>query len=227
MDSYIDKSSNRPGINNPTSNPASSAAGDRTDPDLKARLKEDARASKEQISQTVRTAGEEAKRKTEKKLDGAKDTAASTMDDLSRAADSAARTLQDEHHESLSHYVADIAHYVSNVASSLRNKNTDELINDAKRMARDNPALFIAGSVAIGLGIARLAKSGTSAGNRYDTRNEYGGGISSEYDQSTAYGRGSRDSSLGESSSDFQTNRPDLDGPSKSYTTGESLNDRF
>ncbi len=229
MDSYTDNNTNSTGAIGTTNNPGGTTAQS----DLKSRLKEDARASKEQISQNVRAAGEEAKKESEKKLGTAKDTAAGTMDDLSRAAESAARTLQDENHESLSHYVSDIAHYVSSVASSLRSKNTDELINDAKRMARENPALFIAGSVAIGLGIARLAKSGSSSSKQYDTRNEYGSGISSEYGQSTRYGRDSSDSlsqpsaSTSSSSSDYQASRPDLDKPSKSYTTSESLIDRF
>lgn len=231
MDSYIDNSTNRP-----AGNPGAET-------NLKNSLKDEARSSKEQLAQSARTAGERVKQEADKNLGGAVKSAAGTMDDLSHAAESAARTLHEEHHESLSHYVADIAHYVSNVASSLRSKNTDELIHDAKRMARENPALFIAGSVAIGLGIARLAKSGSQSGRQYETRNEYGRGISasgSYGDGRTAYGREYDETLTGQSAvassstgksqpgkSPYESGQPDLDGPSKSYTTSESINDRY
>lgn len=197
--------------------------------DLKSTLKDDAKASKDQISQSMRSAGQEAKKDADKKLSGAKDTAASTMDDLSRVAESAAKTLQEEHHENLSHYVSDIAQYVSSVANSLRSKNTDELINDAKRMARDNPALFIAGSVAIGLGIARLAKSGTSSSKQSDSQNTYNTGTRSDFGRENSYGSTSSDPLLSQSytSNSSQDSRTDLDKPSKSYTTSESLVDRY
>lgn len=116
--------------------------------------------SKENLKRTAQETGEKIKNESKSKTESAKRNAADQLDEYTHVTESIANTLHEEHHETLSAYVSEIAGYVSNISSGLREKSADDLMRDAKSMARQNPALFIAGSVAIGLGIARLARTG-------------------------------------------------------------------
>jgi hypothetical protein len=48
---------------------------------------------------------------------------------------------------------------LSEAAHHLEGRSIDELANDAKRLARENPALFMLGSVAVGFGLSRFFKA--------------------------------------------------------------------
>ena len=74
-------------------------------------------------------------------------------------ADAAAEDLQDHQQQALSEYVTQFASSISALANNLRHKSIDELMHEAEGIARRNPALFIGGSIAIGLGLARFAKA--------------------------------------------------------------------
>lgn len=116
--------------------------------------------SKDDLKHTAQEAGKNIRNESRVKAESAKGKAADQLDEYRDVTESIAKTLHDEHHETLSTYVSEIAGYVSNISTGLREKSADDLMRDAKNMARQNPALFIAGSVAIGLGIARLARTG-------------------------------------------------------------------
>jgi hypothetical protein len=45
------------------------------------------------------------------------------------------------------------------LSDGLREKSADEILRDVRRVARENPTLFIAGSIAVGFGIARFARA--------------------------------------------------------------------
>lgn len=126
-------------------------------------MKDGLKKSGEELSESMKGPQEEVSREAKRQTENVTNYAAEEMEDLSHAAEATAQALSDEHHEKLSSYVSDIAGYVGNMATSLRHKSADDLMNDAKRLARDNPTLFIAGGLALGLGISRLAKSGGEA----------------------------------------------------------------
>ncbi|GFM65663.1 hypothetical protein K5D34_01745 [Pseudomonas cichorii] len=96
-------------------------------------------------------------------FDQYRDTAADQIDNLANDAQSAARQISDNDTLGLSRYVSDIAQGLNGLAEKLRGKNTDELLQDAGKLARDNPMLFIGGSVALGLGLSRLLKASIPA----------------------------------------------------------------
>lgn len=96
-------------------------------------------------------------------FDQYRDTAADQIDNLANDAQSAARQISDNDTLGLSRYVSDIAQGLNGLAEKLRGKNTDELLQDAGKLARDNPMLFIGGSVALGLGLSRLLKASLPA----------------------------------------------------------------
>lgn len=122
-------------------------------------IKDDLRKSGEELSQSMKGPKEDASKEAKKQTENASHYAADEMEDLSHAAQAAAQALNEDHHQKLSSYVNEIAGYVGSMATNLRHKSADDLMNDAKHLARENPTLFIAGGLALGLGISRLAKS--------------------------------------------------------------------
>ncbi|WP_147466556.1 hypothetical protein [Pseudomonas cichorii] len=92
-----------------------------------------------------------------------RDNAADQIENLAQNAQSAARQLSDNDTLGLSGYVADMAQNMTGLAEKLRGKSTDELLQDAGKLARDNPLLFICGSVALGLGLSRVLKASMPA----------------------------------------------------------------
>lgn len=126
---------NRTGRDNPTGKAAD---------DLKGSAKQTSQEAKQQAAQTL----EENRGK-----------AADELDKIAHAARAAASDLAGQQEQGLSNYVADMAQSIGSLAGSLREKNLDDLMHDAKELARRNPTLFLAGSIAIGLGISRFAKA--------------------------------------------------------------------
>lgn len=112
------------------------------------RLREDAR----HLSDEARTKGRE-------ELEGLRGTAADNLEKLAEGAQAAASTLQHDDIGHLSEYVSDMARRMTGFSSTLRTKSGDEILRDVSRMARENPALFVTGSVAIGFGLARFARA--------------------------------------------------------------------
>lgn len=88
-----------------------------------------------------------------------RETAAEQIASLAAGAKSAAENMQDNDTLGLSHYVTDIATSMSTLAEDLRGKSAEELLHKAGKLARDNPGLFIAGSIALGFGLSRFLRS--------------------------------------------------------------------
>lgn len=91
-----------------------------------------------------------------------RDTAVDQIENLANTAQSAAEQMQDGDTLGLSHYVTDLAQNMTTLAGSLRGKSIDELLQQAGKLARDNPALFVTGSVALGFGLSRFLKASSA-----------------------------------------------------------------
>ncbi|MCD5977289.1 hypothetical protein [Pseudomonas quasicaspiana] len=91
-----------------------------------------------------------------------RDTAVDQIESLAHSAQSAAEQMQDGDTLGLSHYVTDLAQNMTTLAGNLRGKSIDELLQQAGKLARDNPALFVTGSVALGFGLSRFLKASNS-----------------------------------------------------------------
>lgn len=85
--------------------------------------------------------------------------AADGVGDFAEAIGSAANRLSELHHEGLADYANRLASQLNDVSGRLRSKNVDELAGDVRQLAERNPALFLLGSVAIGIGLSRFAKA--------------------------------------------------------------------
>ena len=82
---------------------------------------------------------------------------------VARAIDSAADELESQSPKVAS-TVHEAARRVDSLSDNLSNRNVNELIDSASRLARARPALFFGGSIAAGFALARFLKS--SAGRR-------------------------------------------------------------
>jgi hypothetical protein len=118
-----------------------------------------ARKAAGEVKSSARQASREAKQQAAETLDENRERAADELDKIAHAARAAASDLEDQEQEGLSDYVADMAQGIGSFANSLRRKNMDELLQEAREVARRNPALFIAGSIAVGFGLSRFAKA--------------------------------------------------------------------
>jgi hypothetical protein len=86
-------------------------------------------------------------------------TAADELEKIAEGARAAACELEEQDEPTLSSYVLDAADHLFKFADQLRGKSAEQLFHEADRLARDNPALFLAGSVAVGFGLTRFARA--------------------------------------------------------------------
>ncbi|MHA6493134.1 hypothetical protein ACX0MV_07790 [Pseudomonas borbori] len=85
--------------------------------------------------------------------------AAEQLDNLARGARSAVAEIDSDDPLGLAQYVSSMAERLSTAADNLRGKSTEELLQQAGRFARENPVLFLAGTVAIGYGLSQMLRS--------------------------------------------------------------------
>lgn len=93
------------------------------------------------------------------RADALRESTADKADTLADSVDAAARELSQDDIGNMSGYVSDIADQLRNVSGTLREKSGDELLHDVGQLAREKPAVFLAGAVAIGFGLGRFARS--------------------------------------------------------------------
>ncbi|MBB3101716.1 hypothetical protein [Azomonas macrocytogenes] len=127
-------------------------------------------------------------------LDNYRSGAASELERVAQSARAAAADLEQDR-PGLSQYVSDIAQGMVKMAENLRNKKADDLYHDAERMARENPGLFIAGSIALGFGLTRFAKASSqySSGHSASTATTDSWPSTASVGQTTAMDTGSTD----------------------------------
>jgi hypothetical protein len=92
-----------------------------------------------------------------------RDTAADQIEALAQGAKSFVSELEDKDSLGMSDYLSDMAESMSGLAGNLRGKSAEQLLHEGVDLARSNPALFIAGSIALGFGLSRFLKAGSSA----------------------------------------------------------------
>lgn len=107
---------------------------------------------------------DEAKAQSRAEIDRARESTAHKAETLAESARAAAAALERDDIGHLSQYVSDMADGMTRFADGLRHKSGDEIARDVGRIARENPALFIAGSVAIGFGLSRFARASSRHG---------------------------------------------------------------
>jgi hypothetical protein len=102
-------------------------------------------------------------------LSSQKDKATEGLGSVAQAVRQTTQHLRDNQHETVAQYAEQAAEQIERFSQGLKNKDVGELMSDAQRLARRQPALFVGGAFAIGLLGARFLKSSSP-----DNRDEYG-----------------------------------------------------
>ena len=164
-----------------TTNPGSSAkdqeAKQKTD-EAKAEAKQQASEAADQAKQKGGELAEQAKQQATSQIAAQKERASSSLSSISKALHDASGTLRDEDQGAVAGYVDDAANQLAQFADVLQNRSAGELLDEAKRYARREPALFLGGAMVIGLFGARFLKSSNPETSRYGRREgrSYGSG---------------------------------------------------
>ncbi len=91
-----------------------------------------------------------------------KDRATDALDGLSRVVGDTARTVDQSIGAEYGDYARRAADAVQGMAANLRNKDVDELYDDARTFVRNSPALAIGVAAVVGFSLVRLIKSGAA-----------------------------------------------------------------
>jgi hypothetical protein len=98
------------------------------------------------------------KRDSREKIESGKRSAAAHIEELAHAIDHAGTRL-DQNEPTLAAYAGQIAAGVGKLATRLREDSLDDLLEETRRLARRNPALFLAGGVVLGIAASRFLKA--------------------------------------------------------------------
>jgi ElaB/YqjD/DUF883 family membrane-anchored ribosome-binding protein len=89
-----------------------------------------------------------------------KDRAVDALDNVASLVSDAAVAVDEKLGDQYGGYIRQAADAVSGLANSLREKDSDELVDNARDAVRNSPAIAIAAAAAVGFLIARVVKSG-------------------------------------------------------------------
>lgn len=89
-----------------------------------------------------------------------KDRAVEALDNVASLVGDAANQVSGKLGEQYGGYIQQAADAVSGFATTLREKDTDDLLDDARSAVRSSPAIAIAAAAAVGFLVARVVKSG-------------------------------------------------------------------
>jgi hypothetical protein len=129
-------------------------------------------------------------------LDSQKGRATDGLHVVANAVRQTTQQLRTDQHDTIAQYVDKAADQLDRLSNTLRDKSVNDLMLDAQRLAKRQPALFIGGSFAVGLLAARFLKSSREQGTPdidYHTGGtaQYAGGTSGHATGGTAYATGS------------------------------------
>jgi ElaB/YqjD/DUF883 family membrane-anchored ribosome-binding protein len=88
-----------------------------------------------------------------------KDRAASALDSLVQTVEDAASEIDEKLGSQYGDYARRAALGIGNFSDAFRDKDVDELFNDARELVKKSPAVAIGAAAAIGFVVARLARS--------------------------------------------------------------------
>lgn len=95
--------------------------------------------------------------------DTGKEKATGALDDFSSLMRDAAGTVDERLGEQYGQYARSAADQISGFAESLRGKQVDDLIDDAREFVKKSPAVAVGIAAGVGFVLARLLKSGLDA----------------------------------------------------------------
>ena len=122
---------------------------------------------KEQAKEQAGALAEEAKQQAQGQLAAQKTRATDGLRSLSTALQEASSQLREEDQDALARYTDTAAEQLGQFAELLRERSVGELLREAKRYARREPALFLGGAVVLGFFGGRFLRSSRPGRSRY------------------------------------------------------------
>lgn len=157
---------------------------------------------RESLSESARGLTERLREDGRQTIDTRKRRAADHVEEVANALGRASEQLENQ--PTLAGYAGEMAQSVGNLATRLRDGSVEQIIDDTRMLARRNPALFIFGSFAAGIALARFLKAS---------------GRSTSMDESM----GQRSMGEGEFASDFRdASASQEEFPSRAYSPSAS-----
>jgi ElaB/YqjD/DUF883 family membrane-anchored ribosome-binding protein len=95
--------------------------------------------------------------------DTGKEKASGALDEFSKLMNDAAGTVDERLGEQYGQYARSAADQISGLAESLRGKQVDDLLEDARAFVKRSPAVAVGIAAGVGFVLARLLKSGLDA----------------------------------------------------------------
>lgn len=111
------------------------------------------------LSEEASSAVGDLKEQGTQKYEQYRDLAADQIEGLVEGAQSAASAMEGRDTLGLSQGLADVASSLGEFAERMRNKSAEELLQEGARVARENPVLFLAGTVAVGFALSRFLRA--------------------------------------------------------------------
>ncbi len=121
------------------------------------------RSATQQFREEADRLTKQATEKARSYADEGKARATGALDEFSKMMREAAGTVDEKLGDQYGKYARTAADQISGFADSLRDKQVEELIDDAREFVRKSPAVAIGTAAAIGFVLARLIKSGVDA----------------------------------------------------------------
>jgi hypothetical protein len=104
------------------------------------------------VAQNVKQQGQE-------QFEAGKQTAADQTEKLAGMVERVAEEFRGQDQQSLADYAGQLAGSMKSFAENLREQSLESVIRDTQQLARNNPTLFMMGSVAIGIALSRFMKA--------------------------------------------------------------------
>ena len=155
------------------------------------KLGDTARDEAAKLAETAKSVG---RGQAEKQLERGKHVAEDQIGTIESALEGAAERLRDEN-SPLASYASDLSSRLSDLSSRIENASVDDLARDGRRLARENPAMFMLGAVAVGFVASRFLKASERADHDYPQDRIGGSGRD--------YGRGGQDGGYGRDYRDY------------------------
>lgn len=133
------------------------------------------RSTGETIKQEAGKLGTQAADKARSFAGDGKERASGAIDEFSRMMEDAATTVDEKLGEQYGQYARSAAQSLHGFADTLREKDVDELLDDARSFVRKSPAVAIGTAAALGFVLARIIKAGVD-GNTLGTGGSTGSG---------------------------------------------------
>ena len=119
--------------------------------------------AKQAVRENTAKAKEQATDKFRVYADDGKARGAGALEHLSKLLTDAAGQVDDKLGGQYGQYARSAADQIQGLADTVRNKDVDELMNDARGFVKASPAVAIGVAAALGFAVARLAQAGIDA----------------------------------------------------------------